>query len=167
MRLNYLASVQDIKIPFLKSKCYILVVTVFIVLTFFSRGVFTFLTFIFPQNFDWNYIDEQSSAQMQFVAILLIVFWEMLPIGLITFLFWHAPSQTAKSSTPYTINVSNSDTFGSIFNNPSRYDSDEMLFSRKSEYGTHGVSTGRFTSYSTKIDYNTDIIDYSSNSPST
>jgi len=89
-RLVYLVSVKNVKIPFLKSKLQIAILTMTLLFVFGSRAVKDFLSGFGKATFN---LSDPSMQPITTQAILfsMYLFWEIIPATLVLIFFWHIP----------------------------------------------------------------------------
>jgi len=98
-RLIYLVSVANVKIPFLKSKTQISILTVTLCFVFASRSVKDLLSGLSIGSFDLNDPHGQPLL-MQAILFSVYVFWDIIPATLVLIFFWHIPGANNEPLAP-------------------------------------------------------------------
>jgi len=139
-RLMYLVGSQNIRIPFLKSRLQISVLTVTLFFVFISRGVKDFLSGLGIAQ--WKGDPAEQALTTQALLFSVYAFWEIVPAFLVILFFWHIPGSRSNESSraarpvPYYGAINSEESRlpsrdgarpSRVFDNPGRYDSDDEL----------------------------------------
>jgi len=93
-KLLYLVGVKNVKLPFLKSKYHISVITISLFIVFTSRSIKDFLSGVHIGDIP---IDDDTSKRLptQILLVSLMIVWEIVPACMVIFLFWRIPDSRA------------------------------------------------------------------------
>jgi len=98
-RLIYLVSVANVKIPFLKSKLQISMLTVILCFVFASRSIKDLLSGLNIATLDLSDPQKQPPL-MQAILFSVYFFWEIIPATLVLVFFWRIPGANNEPIAP-------------------------------------------------------------------